>query len=86
MLRSFFYLIDEQDFNTTAFDITMPADEGEPTYVLNIPIPIVDDEINERKEQYFIVRFEVIDAINPNAIHIDQDVAMVAIVDNDGKY
>ena len=44
----------------------------------------MDDELNERGEQFFIVRLEVIDAVNSDAIDIDRDVATVVIGDNDG--
>ena len=81
-------MIDDLDFNTTAFDIEFPADEGLPglSNTLNVPIPIVDDELNEREEQYFITRFEVIKAVNLDGLDILRDVATVVIGDNDGEY
>ena len=81
-------MIDDLDFNTTAFNATLAADEDSstPTTQLNTPVLIVDDELKEREEQFFIVRLEVIDALNSDAVVIDRDVATVVIRDNDGKY
>ena len=84
---SFLPYLDTEDFDTTAFDIEFPSDEGVPgpSNTLNVPVPVVDDELNEREEQYFITRFEVVDAINPDGLDITRDVATVVIGDNDGK-
>ena len=78
--------IDGEDFNSAAFTIVFPADEDAPslTRVLNAPIPIVDDDINEADEQYFIAKLESFDGVNMESIIIKQDFVMVVIGDNDG--
>ena len=43
----------------------------------------MDDELNERSDQYFIVTLEVFDAVNPDGVDI-QGVTKVIIGDNDG--
>ena len=44
----------------------------------------MDDELNERSDQYFVVTLEVIDAVNPAGVDIIQGVTRVIIGDNDG--
>lgn len=49
-------------------------------------IPVVDDDINEATEQFFVVHMEVLEAPNPEQITGDQqDVSICTILDNDSK-
>ena len=76
------------DFNTAAFTVEFPANEGapSPTLTQSAPVAIVDDALNEAEEQYFIVCFEIVHAVNRDSLDIDRDVAAVVIGNNDGKY
>ncbi len=62
--------------------MTFPADEGmNPMTDLPVPIPIVDDEINEAGDQSFIAHLEVVSAIRIPTI--GRSVVNCIIVDND---
>jgi hypothetical protein len=75
------------DFNATAFNVTYPADEGG-NVVPRIPasIGVTDDDVNEAREQIFIVFLEIIDAANYDLITISRTNSTCVIVDNDGEY
>ena len=45
----------------------------------------MDDDLDETEEQTFVVRMRISSAVNQNSIVITREVAMVVIVDNDGK-
>ena len=77
----------EADFDTTVLTVTFPADEAESSLVLSVPAPIlvVNDELNEAPEQFFIVHMELEDAINTALVEEQRTVATCAIQDNDGK-
>lgn len=65
-----------------------PADEDTDslTRVLDAPIAIVDDEVNEAEEQYFFVKLEGFDGVKVDSISVKPDLAMVVIGDDDGTY
>jgi hypothetical protein len=73
------------DFNATAFTVTYPADEG--VYVPRISafIDITDDDVNEAREQTFIVFLEIVDAVSLDLLTITRSNSPCVIVDNDGK-
>ena len=73
------------DFNTTAFDITFPADEF--GNIADVPeaISIVDDEIDEAQEQFFIIVLEVLEAVNFDLLRITRNISVGTIVDNEGE-
>lgn len=48
-------------------------------------IAIVDDDINEADNQFFIVHFELVDAVNPDQFQLTNEWITVVIVDNDGE-
>ena len=83
-----FINIVEADFNTTSFNVTFPADEGRsPITSVEVRVDIVDDNINERFEQLFLIGAEVVEATNPSAIDNTQtNVTIGIIVDNDGEF
>ena len=83
-----FVNIVEADFNTTSFNVTFPADEGRsPITSVEVRVGIVDDNINERFEQLFLIGAEVVGATNPSAIENTQaNVTIGIIVDNDGEF
>jgi hypothetical protein len=74
------------DFNATAFEVLYPADEGV-NVVQRIPayIDVTDDDVNEAREQTFIVFLEIVDAANLDLITITRTNSTCVIVDNDGK-
>ena len=80
--------IDELDFNTSVVVTEFPSDEGQrfPLTDLFVPIPVYDDAIDEANDQFFIVRLEIEDAVNPNLITLEQSTSRCRIVDNDRKY
>ena len=78
----------DADFNTTCFNVTFPADEGSGTVtnsIDSIRVAVVDDDINERFEQIFLIKVEVVEAKNPSTIDITRDTTIGIIVDNDRK-
>ena len=79
--------IDNQDLNITTFNVIFPADEDEasPITGVNAPIPILDDDINEAVEQYFIVQLIIASAVDPDTLNIGCDVATCIIQDDDGE-
>lgn len=81
------YDTDVNDFNSTVFEVSFPADEGLPRTNPDIPTPIaiVDDEVNEA-EQYFVAYLEILDAVNYDLINIGRNITFCAIVDNDGEF
>jgi len=80
-------LTDTADFNTAIFNVTFPSDERRASPIADVPSPImiVDDEIDEAEEQFFIVYLEIIEAVEPNLITITRANSTCIIVDNDGK-
>ena len=75
----------EDDFNSTSFEVTFPADEGLRLYDVHAPIPIFDDEIDEAVTQLFVARLEVLDAVNFDLITTSRTVSMCRIIDDDGQ-
>ena len=68
--------------------MTFPADEGSATFINiidNIRVAVVDDDINERFEQLFLIVVEVVEALNPSTIGITRNTTIGIIVDNDRK-
>ena len=79
------HFLGENDFNTSTITETFQADEGGNytiTY-LNVSIPIFDDDIDEANDQFFITTFEVVSAVNPALITLDQIASRCQIIDND---
>ena len=79
------FCTDTNDFDSTAFDVTFPADEVMNIADLLTTIPIVDDEIDEALEQVFIIVLEVLRAVNANLITITRSTSFGRIIDNDGE-
>ena len=69
--------------------MTFPADEGSSTVINSIDsirVAVVDDDINERFEQLFLIVAEVVEALNPSTIdNTDRNTTIGIIVDNDRK-
>jgi hypothetical protein len=72
------------DFNATVFNVMYPADENVPR--MPAFINITDDDVNEAREQTFIVFLEVVDAVNLARITITRTNSTCVIVDNDSEY
>jgi hypothetical protein len=74
------------DFNATAFDVVYPADEGV-RLVQRVPafISVTDDDVNEAREQTFIVLLEVVGAVNSNLVSVTRTNSTCVIIDNDGE-
>ena len=77
----------DADFNTTIFNVVFPADElTNRVPGINVPIGIVDDDINERFEQNFLITTAVIEAVNPQLINnTGRDISIGRILDDDRK-
>lgn len=77
------------DFDGTAQTVIYPADADEATPISEIlvPIPLVDDNINEPVDgQVFIVNLQVTFAANFSLLMNDiQNKSFCAILDDDGK-
>lgn len=81
------YNPDNRDFDTAAFNVTIPADENAPfpgTTLIPITIPVNDDSINEA-EQLFVVYVEVVQSSAVNTLSIGNNIHLCHIIDNDGK-
>ena len=68
--------------------MTFPADEGSATVfnsIDSIRVAVEDDDINERFEQLFLIKVEVVEALNPSTIDITRGTTIGIIVDNDRK-
>lgn len=73
------------DFDGTMKSITFPADGVDSVFIMDAPVAIVDDEINEA-QQFFVVLMEVVDAVNPKLLNnTDRNISMCTILDNDGE-
>ena len=83
MSRAFF--ADTNDFDTTPVNVTFSADEVVRIDDVIGPISIVDDEIDEAREQVFVIFLEVLEAVNFDLITITRSSSVGCIVDNDGK-
>ena len=69
--------------------MTFPADEGSAIVINSIDtirVAVVDDDINERFEQGFLIVVEVVEALNPSTIdNTERNTTIGFIVDNDRK-
>ena len=68
--------------------MTFPADEGSGTVINSIDsirVAVVDDDINERFEQLFLIVVEIVEALNPSTIDTERNTTIGIIVDNDRK-
>ena len=77
--------MDRRDFNITPIEITFEADEINTILDVSVPMTIFDDEINEVDEEIFVAVLELVDAINPSQVDIN-DATLCKITDNDRKY
>ena len=78
---------DTDDFNTTILNATFDADEDAPVSTsdyISALIPIVDDDKDEADVQFFIVFFEIVDAVNMDLIDIGRNFTTCIILDDDG--
>ena len=78
---------DVADFDSTPVIITFLPDEDS-SGVVDIPTPIgiVDDVINEAREQVFIVQLELISSVNSHSVDLAlRSASLCRITDNDGK-
>ena len=65
--------------------MTFPADKAMNIADVLATIPIVDDEINEAREQVFIILLEVLEAVTLDLITITRSTSFGRIIDNDGE-
>ena len=69
--------------------MTFTADEGSAIVINSIDtirVAVVDDDINERFEQVFLIVAEVVEAQNPSTIdNTERNTTIGVIVDNDRK-
>lgn len=84
----FLWTLDEADFSGSPIDITFPADEGAegPIHAVQVPVLIVDDDVNEALLQIFIAHLEVISAADISLVYnTDRNTSICEIIDNDSK-
>ena len=64
-----------------------PPDEGNPQSDIDVPIPIVDDTVDEAESQFFYILLEVLNATSLGLVTKDRDltVSLCNIRDDDGK-
>jgi len=77
----------EADFNATSFNVTFPADELPAALVTNIDVRvnIVDDDVNEKYQQIFLIGAEIAEAPNTSIINIGRNVTAGIIIDDDNR-
>ena len=89
-LKTYFIILSGLlDFDSTVVFATFQADELEPNAINQIPaqILIVDDEINEAREQLFLVTLSVFSAADPDRVDNNgRNISLCRIIDNDRKY
>ena len=76
------------DFNNTNITLIFEPDENAVVLVseMSVPIPIVDDAINEATEQVFIVELRLVSSINPATVDLSKrPSSLCGIIDNDRK-
>lgn len=74
------------DFNSTVIRITLDPDENNGIYEVLVPVPLVNDQINEAVEQNFIVELRLINSINPDGIDLTiRPASACRIIDDDRK-
>lgn len=80
------YPPDRQDFSSDVFLLTFQADEFGPMIIdVGAQMVIFDDEINEAREEVFIVVLTLKSSTNPNVV-ITRRSSLCRIVDNDGSF
>ena len=60
------------DFDSTPVIVTISPDEDSPLGVIDIPtsIVIVDDAVNEAREQVFVVQLRLVSSVNPHSVDL----------------
>ena len=71
-------------YNAT-ITIIFDPDEDEGRNELNVPVPIIDDRVNEANEQVFVVQLKVVGGANINSVTVSRQVSLCRIIDDDGK-
>ena len=82
-LLLFFIHSDYNDFPKIVQEIDLIT-----VFPTRVSIDITDDDINEAKEQYFVVMLEVINVTNPLLVTIRQRrrFSLIRIIDDDSKW
>ena len=81
------YFTDLKDFKNTVIRITFYPDEYRADNILSAPIAIVDDQIDEAREQHFVVELRLISSMNPGSIDLTiQQSSLCRIIDDDSKW
>lgn len=66
--------------------ITFEADEtGPQEFDIQVNIPIVDDSIDEAREQVFVASLDIVSAFDLSTITITRQDSLCGIIDNDGE-
>ena len=79
--------VERRDFSPDAIQITIPPDEdGMQEVDFDVPVPIVDDEINE-PEELFIIVLSVESSLNSDGLTVNptRRSSLCRIFDNDGR-
>ncbi len=77
---------ERKDFNNSVLTVIFEADEiGDAINDVSVPVGIFDDEIDEAKEEVFVVDLTLGSAIN-NQITISRRSSLCRIYDDDGEY
>ena len=75
------------DFYNTNITLIFEPDEDVPVNEINVPIPFVDDAINEAIEQVYIVLLQLVSSMRPAGVDLStRPSSLCRIIDNDGKY
>ena len=79
---------DSIDFNNSVITVRFDADElsSTPETTRRVPIPIIDDAIDENSEEMFIINLKVSDSVAPGGIRVTRPTSVGRTADNDGKF
>lgn len=76
---------DSADFSNATITITFQPDGDKVINQLDVPVPIIDDTINEANEQVFVVELRLVSSENPSSVTIARQTSLCRIIDNDCK-
>ena len=80
----FYYYYAAKDFKSDLIQVRLNPTTQLRGGTLNIPVPIVDDEINEKTE-IFVGILELVNAVDPSTVRFGLTATQLIINDNDGE-
>ena len=85
-INSTYTYLDWNDFNNTSITIFFEPDEDAEVMEMRAPIFVTDDDINEAREQVFVVELQLVDSLDPTSIGLTTPSSLCKIIDHDCKF